>query len=80
MLMLVLVLVLVLLSPLQGQLYVFSSCMVFHAHLIAVVKVVRICFKVRSRRGTGRGREGGGGFYLGRKGALPRGGRGAHHS
>lgn len=30
----------------QGQLYVFSTCMVFHANLIAVVKAVRIAFKV----------------------------------
>jgi hypothetical protein len=32
---------------LQGQLYVFSSVMVFHANLLAVIKVERIQFKVR---------------------------------
>jgi hypothetical protein len=31
----------------QGQLYVFSSVMVFHANLLAVIKVERIQFKVR---------------------------------
>ncbi|WIA29864.1 hypothetical protein OEZ86_012333 [Tetradesmus obliquus] len=30
---------------LQGQLYVFSSVMVFHANLLAVIKVERIAFK-----------------------------------
>jgi hypothetical protein len=30
----------------QGQLYVFSSVMVFHANLLAVIKVERIHFKV----------------------------------
>lgn len=31
----------------QGTLYVFSSCMVFQANLVAFIKVERICFKVR---------------------------------
>jgi hypothetical protein len=43
---LLLLLPLLLLLGVQGQLYVFSSCMVFHANLIAVCKAVRIYFKV----------------------------------
>jgi hypothetical protein len=44
---------------LQGQLYVFSSVMVFHANLLAVIKVERIQFKVRdagSRQAVSFGR------------------------
>jgi hypothetical protein len=33
--------------PLQGYLYIFSSCMVFHQSLVASTRVVRVCFKVK---------------------------------